>query len=69
MTSFYIHDIILVLFQWIIRHDYKNLYLVTRDWSQSTFAVVFIFYDDVGGHFLYSKCLDTLTSFYTYTKI
>ena len=24
----------LVLFQWIIKQDYKNKYLVTRDWSQ-----------------------------------
>ena len=36
MTSLYSHDIILVLFQWIIEQDYKNKYLVTGDWSKST---------------------------------
>ena len=38
MTSLYglyNHDIILVLFKWIIKQDYKNKYLVTGDWSQS----------------------------------
>ena len=35
VTSLYSHDIILVLFQWIIKKDYKNKYLVTGDWGQS----------------------------------
>ena len=30
------HDFTLVLFQWIIKQDYENKYLVTGDWSQST---------------------------------
>ena len=30
-------DIILVLFQWIIKQDYKNKYSVIGDWSQSNF--------------------------------
>ena len=30
------HDNTLVLFQGIIKQDYKNKYLVTGDWSQST---------------------------------
>ena len=34
------HDIILVLFYWIIRHDYTNKYLVTGDWSQSSSKAV-----------------------------
>ena len=34
MTSLYSHDIILVLFKWIIKQDYKNKYLVTGDESQ-----------------------------------
>ena len=29
------HDITLVVFQWIIKQDYKNKYLVTGDWIQS----------------------------------
>ena len=36
MISLFSHDIILVLFQWIIKQDYKNKYLVTGNWSQST---------------------------------
>ena len=35
VTSLYSHDIILVLFQWIIKQDYKNKYFVTGDWGQS----------------------------------
>ena len=35
VTSFYSHDIIHVLFYWIIKQDYKKKNLVTRDWSQS----------------------------------
>ena len=35
MTSRYSHDIILVLFQLIIKQDYKNKYFVTGDWSHS----------------------------------
>ena len=35
MTSLYSRDIILALFNWIIKLDYKNKYLVTGDWSQS----------------------------------
>ena len=34
MTSLYSHDIILVLFQWIIKQNYKEE-IVTGDWSQS----------------------------------
>ena len=36
MTSLYSLDIILVLFQCIIKQDYEKKYLVTGDWSQST---------------------------------
>ena len=32
MTSLYSHDI-LVLFQWIIKQDYKTKYLATEDWN------------------------------------
>ena len=38
MTSLFSHNIILVLFWWIIKHDYNNKYLVIGDWSQSTDA-------------------------------
>ena len=34
MTSRYSPVIILVLFKWIIKQDYKKKYLVTEDWSQ-----------------------------------
>ena len=39
MTSLCCHDIILVLFWWIFKQDYKNNYLVTGNWSQSTWSV------------------------------
>ena len=35
MTSLYIHDIILDLFKWTIKQDYRKQYLVTIDLSQS----------------------------------
>ena len=37
VTSLYSHDIILVLFYWVIKQDYKcyNKRLATGDWSQS----------------------------------
>ena len=37
VTSFYSHDIIHVLFYWIIKQDYKKKkkIIITRDWSQS----------------------------------
>ena len=36
VTSLSIYDIILVVFQWIIKQDYKNKYLATWDVNQST---------------------------------
>ena len=36
MATLYVHDIILVLFKRIIKHNYKNKYLVTGDLSQSS---------------------------------
>ena len=35
MTSLYSNVIILLVFQWIIKQDYKKKCLVTGDWSQS----------------------------------
>ena len=35
MTSLYSHDIILVLFHWIMKQGYKEK-IVTEDWSQSS---------------------------------
>ena len=37
VTSLYSDDVILVLFLRIIKQDNKKEYLVTEDWSQSTF--------------------------------
>ena len=34
MTSLYSHDIILVLFQWVIKQDNK-VKIITGEWSQS----------------------------------
>ena len=41
VTSLYSLDIILVLFQWIIKQDYKKKYLVIGDWSQSNAQVMY----------------------------
>ena len=38
-------------FQWIIKEDYKNKYLVTGDWSQSTFWIA----KDVKLFFFFSR--------------
>ena len=37
VTSLYSHGVILVLLLWNIKQDNKKEYLVTEDWSQSTF--------------------------------
>ena len=36
VTSLYSYNIILALFLWIIRQDFKKKYLVTGDWGQSS---------------------------------
>ena len=39
VTSLYIQDIILVLFSCITKQDFKRIYLVTGDGSQSVFTL------------------------------
>ena len=37
MASLYSHDIILVLFSWIIKKDYKNKNPLAADWGQPSY--------------------------------